>query len=309
MNTPQFSFAKVGMILTFALLGFTHCDEKSSPSNPNPNPNPNPDPDPIEVPEIAPTVCDFDLDEAALTAEGWTKVFEDDFTTDLSKWNIWTGGAFNEERQHYQASNLELADGILLIHAKKETVQGANNPYDPTLKTFEYTSGRIETKTNFSASSGSPKVRMIARVKLVDKYGMWPAFWSFGDPWPTMGEIDIIEARGNDPTKYQTNYFYGTTAGTNLVQSAEGFIQADEDLSTCYHVYEMIWEQSRLISILDGTIVEEKKSGGYISSMYGQQQHVVLNMAVGGLFFSNLDPTKIETGTMQVDWVKVFTSN
>jgi hypothetical protein len=70
----------------------------------------------------------------------------------------------------------------------------------------------------------------------------------------------------------------------------------------------MIWEESKLTSILDGTIVEVKTSGGYIPQMFGKQQRITLNLAVGGLFFSNLDPKKIETGTMQVDWVKVFTT-
>jgi hypothetical protein len=30
-------------------------------------------------------------------------------------------------------------------------------------------------------------------------------------PWPTQGEIDILEARGQEDMKYQTNYFYGRT--------------------------------------------------------------------------------------------------
>lgn len=279
-------------------------EEKKDPVPIVPNPPP-----PVSVPAIAPAICNFQLDESQLTNSGWTKVFEDDFTSDLSKWNVWTGGAFNNELQHYQGSNLQLTDGILVITAKKETVTGANNPYDQTQKTFNYTSGRIESKTNFSASSSTPKVRMIARIKLTSGYGMWPAFWSYGDPWPTQGEIDIIEARGQEPKKYQTNYFYGTAANTNLVQHGEGVITADNDLTECYHVYEMIWEKNQLTSILDGTIVEVKTSGGYIPSLFGKEEKIVLNLAVGGLFFNNLDPALIETGALSIDWVKVFTSN
>jgi beta-glucanase (GH16 family) len=261
------------------------------------------------IPRVAPTICDYDLVESTLTSAGWTKVFEDNFTADLSKWNIWTGGAFNNELQHYQSANLQIAGGVLAISAKKETVTGATNPFDPTPKTFEYTSGRIECKTNVSASTGTPKVRMIARIKLPKGYGMWPAFWSYGDPWPTQGEIDFVEARGQEPTKYSTNYFYGTSPNTNLVKRATGYITADSDLQNCYHVYEMIWEQTKLTSILDGTVVEVKTSGGYIPELFGKQERITLNLAVGGAFFSRLDPSKIQTGTMQVDWVKVFTSN
>lgn len=266
-------------------------------------------PPPVNIPAIAPTICNFELDESQLTNSGWTKIFEDDFNTDLSKWNIWTGGAFNNEMQYYQESNLAITDGVLVITAKKETVTGATHPWDQTQKTFDYTSGRIESKTNFSANSSTPKVRMIARIKLATGYGMWPAFWSYGDPWPTQGEIDIIEARGQEPKKYQTNYFFGTAANTNLVTQAEAVITADNDLTTCYHVYEMIWEQNQLTSILDGTVVEIKTSGGYIPSLFGKEEKVVLNLAVGGLFFSNLNPALIETGSLSIDWVKVFTSN
>jgi beta-glucanase (GH16 family) len=287
------------------------CSEDSPEKiTPTPTPTPDPDPDPVvNVPAIAPTVCDFNLDESTLTSAGWTKVFDDDFNSDLSKWNIWTGGAFNNELQYYQAPNISIADGVLSITAKKEAVTGVTTPYDATQKSFSFTSGRIESKTNVSANSTTPKVRIMARIKLPAGYALWPAFWSYGDPWPTQGEIDFLEFRGNDTKKYQTNYFYGTTAGTNLVRNAEGHITADADLTTCYHVFEMIWEKNKLTSILDGTIVEVKTSGGYIPQMFGKEQRITLNVAVGGDFFSGVDPSKIEGGAMQVDWVKVFTSN
>jgi beta-glucanase (GH16 family) len=263
---------------------------------------------PAPAPTVAPAICNYNLDEAALVKAGWTKTFEDNFSTDLSKWNIWTGGAYNNELQYYQPANLQIADTVLVITAIKETVTGATTPYDATQKTFNYTSGRIECKTNVSANATTPKVRMSARIKLASGYGMWPAFWSYGDPWPTQGEIDFVEARGQEPTKYQTNYFYGKTANRNLVRNATGYITADADLTQCYHVYEMVWEQDKLTSYLDGKVVEVKTSGGYIPSLFGKTERITLNLAVGGNFFTNLDPARIQTGTMYVDWVKVFTS-
>lgn len=46
-------------------------------------------------------ICDYDLNETALVTAGWTKIFNEDFSADLSQWNIWTGGAFNNELQYY----------------------------------------------------------------------------------------------------------------------------------------------------------------------------------------------------------------
>jgi beta-glucanase (GH16 family) len=251
--------------------------------------------------------CNYVLNETALSDSGWTKMFEDNFDNGLAKWNIWTGGAFNNELQYYQASNLQLsAAGELMIVARKEAVTGATTPFDPTPKNFAYTSGRIECKTTVSASPQTPRVRMIARIKLAGGYGMWPAYWSYGDPWPTQGEIDMVEARGQEPTKYQTNYFYGKTANRNLVRGAEGFITADGDLTACYHIYEMVWAQNTLTSYIDGVAIETK-SGGYIPNLFGKTERITLNLAVGGNFFSNLNPALIQPGTMYVDYVKVFT--
>ncbi|HEV7332588.1 MAG TPA: glycoside hydrolase family 16 protein [Flavisolibacter sp.] len=255
-------------------------------------------------------ICDYVFNEQELTSAGWIKTFEDDFTTDLSKWNIWYGGAFNNELQLYRESNLQIMDGCLVITAQKEPggVKGPTSPFTTRQKTFQYTSGRIECKTNVSANTQTPKVRMVARIKLAPGYGMWGAYWSYGDPWPTQGEIDMVEARGQEPDRYQTNYFYGRTRNRNLVTNGEGFIRTNGNLTTCYHVYEMIWEQNTLTSYLDGVQVEQK-SGGYIPNLFGKTERITLNLAVGGDFFPNLDPSKIVAeGKMYVDYVKVFTS-
>jgi len=252
--------------------------------------------------------CDYDLDESTLTSTGWTKRFDENFSTNFNQWNIWTGGAFNNELQHYQAPNLVLSGGILSIEAKRENVTGATTPFDPTPKSFQFTSGRIESKTHFSSSSSTPKVRMISRIKTPTGYGMWPAFWSFGDPWPTQGEIDILEARGNEPFKYQTAYWYGRRAGVNIASNTEGFVNSDVSLADCWHVYEAIWTKNSITWIFDGQVVVTK-TGGWIPNFYRKSERIALNLAVGGGFFGNPDPSTIQTGTMQVDWVKVFTSN
>lgn len=252
-------------------------------------------------------ICDYDLNESTLTSSGWTKRFEENFTTTLNQWNIWTGGAYNNELQYYQAPNLQISNGILSIVAKKETVRGNTLPGDPTQKTFEFTSGRIEGKTHFSASSTTPKVRMIARIKLPTGYGMWPAFWSYGDPWPTQGEIDILEARGNEPFNYQTAYWYGRRAGVNTASNTEGYVTSSVSLTDCWHVYEVIWEKNTLTYLFDGQVVVTK-SGGSIPNFFRKQQRVTLNLAVGGGFVGNPPSSSIETGTLQVHWVKVFTS-
>ena len=291
------------LVPVFLSLFFISCQRESVKSQ---VPEENISARPPQPSPVVPGICNKDLDESVLT--GWTKIFEDDFATDLSKWNTWNGGAYNNELQMYQAANMQISSGNLIISAVKETVTGPTTPSDATPKTFNYTSGRIESKTNFSASSANPKIRIAARIKLPSGYGMWPAFWSYGDPWPTQGEIDILEARGQEEFKYQTNYFYGKTVNRNLVRGVEGFVTTDISLQTCYHLYEMIWSRNSLQFYFDGQLIKTN-SGGYVPSLFGKTERITLNLAVGGNFFSSFNPSLIQTGTMYVDWVKVFRSN
>ena len=60
--------------------------------------------------------------------EEWTLIWEEEFDQDLSEWTVWNGGAFNNELQHYQGDNLELKDGLLHIHQRREAVTGLEHP-------------------------------------------------------------------------------------------------------------------------------------------------------------------------------------
>jgi hypothetical protein len=72
-------------------------------------------------------------------------------------------------------------------------------------------------------------------------------------------------------------------------------------------VYEMIWSQNSLTSVFDGNVAETK-TASYVPNLFGKTERVVLNLAIGGDFFSNFVPSQIVTGSMYIDFVKVFTS-
>lgn len=224
---------------------------------------------------IAPGVGDYDLNETVLRTEGYTKVFEDNFNTSLDLWEIWKGGAYNNELQYYQASNLVVVDGILQIKAKKETVEGQTIPGSSEMKTFNYTSGRIESNFEIAPTIAAGQVRISARIKLPEGYGMWPAFWR-----------------------------YEFTVATIISQ---------KNLTDSYHVYEVVWSKDSLVFMLDGVIVDTKLASSpgnsYISELFGRPEHIVLNTAISGDLFPDFDANKIEAADMYVDWVKVFTKS
>lgn len=236
---------------------------------------------------------------------GWTLRFEEHFDRDLSRWNVWQSGAFNEELQHYQGANLRLNDGELAIEARRETVIGATRPTNPAPMSFGFTSGRIESKTLFGPDAATAAVRISARLWAAAGYGMWPAFWLCGDAWPTNGEIDIFELRGHEPFDYVTNYAYGAVAGENQTPDATSRIRSATDLTAGWHVYELIWTRQELTFLLDGKIVDVKR-GGAIPDLFGKPQRIVLNLAVGGTFFGHPPAGRIQPGTFRADWVRVY---
>ncbi|MFD0862242.1 family 16 glycosylhydrolase [Sungkyunkwania multivorans] len=247
------------------------------------------------------------------TAE-WQLIFEENFDDpSLANWNPWNAGAFNNEIQLYRSAQLSTDNGILTIAAERMAIEGPTNPFDNTPKDFEYVSGRIESKSLYGPSNvaGHRSYRFTARIKLPKGNGMWPAFWSYGNEWPTNGEIDILEARGNRPMEFQSNIFYGTQPGVPLTMDAvtAKLHEMNVDLTEDYHEYEAIWTENQLRIIFDNEIIHTYHANpqNYIRALFGKKHRIVLNVAVGGVFFNNTNTNDFaDDATMQIDWVRVY---
>lgn len=264
-------------------------------------------------PVTATAVCDFDVSDTALTNHGWTKTFDDEFN-DLSNWNVLTGGQ-NGVLQCNEPANAQIVNGVLQITTKRETVTGPTiaGSSNSSTSSFDFTSALLTSKQAFSANTTTPKVRLVARIKVARGTGVTSLFWTYGNgAWPTSGEIDCMEAQGNNTTTYSTDYKFGTSPNVSLATNSHYFNPTSEDLSACYHVYTMEWTQNSLNSYLDGKLVEVKTStDGYIGNLFGTNQTLSLTAPIGGWFYSSsLTPANVQAGgIMYVDYVKVFTSN
>jgi beta-glucanase (GH16 family) len=260
-------------------------------------------------PNTATVACDYDVSDTAYTNHGWSKTFDDEFSGDLSNWGAELGGLI-QEQQCYEPANAQIVNGALQIQAKQETVTGPTAIGDQSTSTFNYTSAWLVSKQTFVANANTPKVRIVARIKVASGYGLTSYFWTYGNgAWPTEGEIDNMEVQGDNTKVYATDYSYGTAVNVNAVSGGIEYNPTTEDLSSCYHVYVMEWTQNALNSYLDGKLVESKTKGGQISNLYGKPQYISLSLPVGGEFYNNLNIANIKGGTMYVDYVKVFTSN
>ncbi|HTK21385.1 MAG TPA: glycoside hydrolase family 16 protein [Mucilaginibacter sp.] len=262
-------------------------------------------------PVTATAICDFDVSDTTLTNHGWTMAFDDEFTGDLSNWSVLVGGLQGVLNCN-EAANAQIVNGALQITTKRETVIGPKTVNSDSTASFNFTSAWLTSKKTFSANTTTPKVRLVARIKVAKGYGVTSLFWTYGNGvWPTAGEIDCVEAQGNTTKMYATDYKFGDANGSSLASNTLLYNPVSGDLADCYHVYTMEWTQNSLNSYLDGKLVESKTAGGgYIGNLFGTSQNISLTLPVGGWFYdSTLKPTDIQVGgIMYVDYVKVFTS-
>ncbi|HVW13772.1 MAG TPA: glycoside hydrolase family 16 protein [Mucilaginibacter sp.] len=254
-------------------------------------------------------IADYDFNDTTLTNHGWTKAFEDNFNGDLSNWYVETGGV-RGELECYEPANASAANGILQITAKHQDVTGPAVVDSSKTQNFNYTSAWLLSKQTFSASSSTPKVRVVARLKATSGYGLTTILVTYGEQWPINGEILCAEIPGYKTKEFGTTYSFGNLPGKNIVKGAYQFNPTDGDLAAGYHVYTMEWTQNSLNYYIDGNLVEMKTAGNDVPDLFGKSHRISINVPVGAHDYTgNLDPTKIQDGTISVDYVKVFTSN
>ncbi len=246
----------------------------------------------------------------SVETDSWELIFEDEFN-DLEAWNIWYGGAFNNEIQLYRGEQLSIDGSVLRIKAKRQNITGPSLPIDPSPKEFEYVSARIESKQLYGPSNqeGESAYRFMARIKLPFGHGMWPAFWTYGDPWPTQGEIDILEARGTETHEFGSNIFYGPDEGISINHDTEVRYKVKDNLTEDFHIFEMIWYADSIQIKLDSELLQSyhASDNNNIDKLFGKKQKIVLNTAVGGWYFKDDESANYaDSSMMEVDWVRVY---
>ncbi|MBC8382855.1 MAG: glycoside hydrolase family 16 protein [Candidatus Cloacimonetes bacterium] len=258
------------------------------------------DPDPI--PDPTPP-ADYEL--------VWSDEFDQRSNTlDESKWSYDLGygdeGWGNDEWQLYtdDTENINVENGNMVISA----IWDSTTFTEPGKRDGSITSARVNTKDKFSMKYGKIQVR----IKPPKGAGMWPAFWMLGNDfdvvgWPYCGEIDIMEMSPlyyNDKTTMFTLHWwddidssyasYGTTK------------QFDVSLSDDYHIYEVEWDQQRIIGKIDDItyfvkIIEQGSMDEYFRKFF-----IILNVAVGGTLGGPPDETTQWPQHMYVDWIRAY---
>ena len=241
-----------------------------------------------------------------------TLVWSDEFdgaALDPATWLIQTGdgtdegipGWGNNELQYYQEDNVTVANGMLVIEAREESVGGLN-----------YTSARITTQDRVAFRYG----RIEASIRLPGGQGTWPAFWMLSQDspygeWAARGEIDIMEADnlgvGGKNDVFVTLH-YGGEAPANRFSSETHEVNGSATAE--FHEYAVEWDPSEIRWYIDGELKRTEDSWFSSAAPYpapfDQAFHILLNAAVGGNVPGPPDATTVFPVTMEVDYVRVY---
>ncbi len=241
--------------------------------------------------------------------DGFTLVWSDEFdgsALDASKWEAQIGdgcpplcGWGNNELQFYRAQNATVSDGLLTITAMEQDAGGR-----------EYTSARLRTKDKGDWLYG----RIEVRAKLPAGQGMWPAIWmlptdnTYGG-WAASGEIDIMEARGQDPRTVLGTLHYGGTFPQNTSSGRSTTLDSGT-FTDEFHTFAIEWDEGRIRWFVDGVSYQTQTQwfsiGHDFPAPFDRRFHLLLNVAVGGNFVGPPDASTTFPQTMVVDYVRVF---
>ncbi|OAN64000.1 glycosyl hydrolase family 16 [Balneola sp. EhC07] len=241
----------------------------------------------------------------------WQLIWSDEFdgatgaSLDQSKWNFEIGrgqnGWGNNELQYYtdRTENAALdGEGNLVITAREESFEGAN-----------YTSSRITTQDKLEITYG----RIEARIKTPFGQGLWPAFWllgtsNSGEIWPQIGEIDVMELRGQQPTKIaSTVHGPGYSAGNGI---SGDYNLTNSRFDTEFHVFAAEWFTDKIDFYVDGflhhTVTKEQIENAGNEWVYNDPFFVILNVAVGGNYVGSPNQSTRFPQSMTIDYVRIY---
>ncbi|MEV8512330.1 discoidin domain-containing protein [Dactylosporangium sp. NPDC051484] len=263
---------------------------------------------------------------------GFTLTWSDDFTgaagtgvnTGTWKYDTGPGGSFGtgeiETMTNSTANVFQDGNGHLVLRA-------LHSGTDPRAG---WTSGRIETQAATFGADAGDVVRMESSIQqpnvtTANGAGYWPAFWMLGStlrtgtPWPTSGEIDILEDINGRSSVFGTLHC-GTNPGGACNEST-GLGSGERACAGCqtgYHTYAVEIDRSKspeeIRWYLDGANYFTLPATRVDATTWNNAVHhpffIIYDLAMGGgfpdAFGGGPNAGTISGAQMNIDWVAVY---
>jgi beta-glucanase (GH16 family) len=266
------------------------------------------------------------------TSSGWKSVWADEFSgtagtsPSAENWSLSTGTSYPGGAPQWGTGEIE----TYTADPANASLDGAGHLRITAARDASgaWHSARLETKrVDFQAPSGG-QLRVQARIQVPDGgSGYWPAFWMLGEKfrgvytnWPGIGEIDVMENKGSEPTTVHGTLHCGVTPGgsCNENNGISGAYQSSADrLSAGFHTYAVEWDrthpQEEIRWYVDGQRYLTVHSGDVDAATWASATHhgffLLLNLAIGGSFPGPTDASTRASATMTVDSVSVSQRN
>jgi beta-glucanase (GH16 family) len=249
---------------------------------------------------------------AGLNGQNWELVWADEFDGDTLNTDLWSymigdgteygiPGWGNNELEYYQEENVQVADGVLTITARRENVA-----------TSQFTSGRIRTIEKGDWTYG----RFEIRAKMPVGQGIWPAIWmlptdEYYGGWASSGEIDIMEYLGQDTMRVHGTIHYGGQWPNNQNRGTD-YVTDDTAFHKTFHTFALEWEEGELRWYVDGEEFQKLGVGMWYSDAapfpapFDKRFYLLINLAVGGNWPGPPDLTTEFPQELVVDYVRVY---
>ncbi len=253
----------------------------------------------------------------------FSEEFDQGTVPDAERWQFETGMRRNHEDQVYTTNNATIADGCLVIEARKEKTlnpdyERYSSDWNKKNKYGEYSSASIILKNPYRYHYGVYEVR----AKIPVGSGYWPAIWGCGDTyeWPYNGELDIMEYYGD---AIHANLAWGSNNRWQASWSSKApkMNEFEGDFADKFHVWRTEWDHNSLRIYLDDRLINETDLDRTVNPNPGQPWYNVdgynpyrdpnnkfgvwLNLALGGDNGGSLANTVFPAQYL-VDYVRVY---
>lgn len=234
---------------------------------------------------------------------GYEIAWYDEFTgdsLDLSKWiPSNTNQPTNNSRQDYLPEQVSVTGGNLVITSENEASRG-----------LPYKSGLVQS------TALQKHGRWDIRAQLPTSKGMWPAIWLLADaPWPSQGEIDIMENRGDQPFLTSSAFHYGTSDpfDHNFVYAQQTSVHNSSPVNyhDSFHTFSVEWDPKQIRFYVDDVhhwTVRDADVNGFLTSNVGGMR-LIMNTAIGGDFLDDPDSSTVWPQKFQIDYVHAYSKS